>query len=433
MKKITSKVNELLRQNKRLKIMSIGLLVVFGGIIAFNLFKQFMIYRFFLHYEPAPVTISAVAAKKRVWHPEIEAVGHFIATQGVEVNAQASGNVVKIHFDSGQYIEANQPLVDIDDTVEQAMLKFYQAQLNLQSLNYKRMLDLFKRNVAAASTVDESKANLDQASSNVEKTEAQIHYKHITAPFSGRLGIRQVSLGEYVTPGQTPIVSLQAQDPLYLEFYLPEQLLSRLHIGQKLNFQVDGFPTLLFSAKINAINSKVDYKTHNIQVQASLANCPADALKQSKPSPLVQIQKQKSSELNLVHCDTTLNLKSHISQFAFIPGMFASIQVKEPSTSSVITLPSTAISYSLYGNSVFVVQKDPSGKKDENNQDILSVKRVFVTTGEQQGNYTVITHGIDAGQLVASSGELKLQSGTRVKIDNSVLLNETLSPAHLGE
>ena len=113
--------------------------------------------------------------------------------------------------------------------------------------------------------------------------------------------------------------------------------------------------------------------------------------------------------------------------------MFASIQVKEPSTSSVITLPSTAISYSLYGNSVFVVQKDPSGKKDENNQDILSVKRVFVTTGEQQGNYTVITHGIDAGQLVASSGELKLQSGTRVKIDNSVLLNETLSPAHLGE
>ncbi len=427
MKRIKNRISSTLGQNQRLKRMIIGLLLVFGGIIAFNLFKQFMIWRFFANYEPAPVTISSVTAQLRPWRPEIDAVGNFTASHGVEINAQASGNVVKIHFESGQYIEAGQPLIDIDDDVEQAMLKFYQAQLNLQELNYQRMLNLYQRKAAAISTVDEAKANLDQAKSNVQKTEAQIHYKHITAPFSGRLGIRQANLGQYITPGQTSIVSLQAQDPLYLEFYLPEQLNKRIFVGQHLKFQVDEFPEVYFEAQINAINSKIDPKTHNIQVQATVANCPTEALKNPKKSNDITLNNDPETHRNIIHCNTALNQKNHLSQFAFIPGMFASISVEEPAKTKVIVLPSTSISYSLYGNSVFVIEKD------KKNNDILRAKRVFVNTSEQQGNNTIVTQGIKEGQIIASSGELKLQNGTRVVIDNSIPLSAINSPDTLEQ
>lgn len=425
MKRIKHKINEAIRQNKRLKIMLIGLLIVFGGIIAFNLLKQFMIHRFFANYEPAPVTISSVKATKRAWHSEIDAVGNFVATNGVDVNAQSSGNVVKIYFDSGQYIEAGQPLVDIEDRVEQATLKFNQALLTLQEINYQRMTNLYKRNATSVATVDEAKANLDQARSNVEKTQAEINYKHITAPFCGRLGIRQVNLGQFISPGQTSIVTLQAQDPLYLEFYLPEQLNKRIAVGQPLKFQVEEFPNKIFQATINAINSKIDIKTHNIKVQAQLANCPADLT----PSSGITIKNDPQSSQQNIHCNTDSNKTHHVTKFAFIPGMFASIIIKEPSSKDVIALPSTAISYSLYGNSVFVIEKD----KDDNDQDILRARRVFVTTGEQQGNSTIILNGIQEGQIVASSGELKLQNGTRVTIDNSVPLNTINTPESLGQ
>lgn len=432
MKKITNKINTLLRENKRLKRLTLGMLIVFGGIIGFNLFKQFMIYRFFAHYEPAPVSIATVKAVRHPWYPEIESVGGFAASEGIEVNAQASGNVVKIYFRSGQNIEAGQALVDIDDTVEQAMLKFYQAQLNLQTINYKRMLDLLKRNVAAVSTVDESKANLDQARSNVEKTEAQIQYKHIIAPFTGKLGIRQVSIGQYVNAGQTPLVSLQAQDPLYLQFYVPEQLYQKLYVGQPLTFTVEAFPNRLFTAAIDALNSKVDQKTHNLLVRAKLANCPNDALKTTQKSPLITLQNQPAHSRQVTICNTKINSAHHVTNFAFLPGMFAAIHVEEPSVAQVITVPTTAVSYGLYGNSVFVVEKDASGKKDESGSPFMRVKRVYVTTGEQQNNDTVILNGLHEGDVVASSGELKLQNGSRVVINNSAPLDTTISPEKLG-
>lgn len=432
MKKITNKINTLLRENKRLKRLTLSMLIVFGGIISFNLVKQFMIYRFFAHYEPAPVSIATVKAMRRAWYPEIESVGEFTASEGIEVNAQASGNVVKIYFRSGQNIEAGQALVDIDDTVEQAMLKFYQAQLNLQTINYKRMLDLLKRNVAAVSTVDESKANLDQARSNVEKTEAQIQYKHIVAPFTGKLGIRQVSIGQYVNAGQTPLVSLQAQDPLYLQFYVPEQLYQRLYVGQPLTFTVEAFPNRLFTASIDALNSKVDQKTHNLLVRAKLANCPNEALKNPSHPPLVTLEKQASRSREVTICNPKLNTANNVTNFAFLPGMFAAIHVEEPSVSQVITVPTTAISYGLYGNSVFLIENDTSGKKDEAGNPLLRAKRVYITTGEQQNNDTVILSGLKEGDIVASSGELKLQSGSRVVINNTVPLDATVVPEKLG-
>lgn len=416
---------------KRMKIMIIALSIVFGGIILFNIVKGILIKRFFAHFELPAVTVSSVTAAKKNWKPRISAVGNFVAINGVDVNSEAAGNVVAIHFESGQYVEKDSPLIDIDDHVEQATLKANQSELALQEINYKRQADLFKRGATPSSSLDESRAKLLQAQAEVEKTNALIRQKHITAPFSGRLGIRQVNLGQYITPGQNAIVTLQSLDPLFLEFYVPEQLLNRLHIDQLLSFSVEQYPRLLFQGKITAINAKVDPTTHNIQVQATLLNCPANAMKDPTHSSLVRVQKHTEDNKILVLCDNDLNKKNKVVQYNFIPGMFAAIEVEQPVRSNVVVLPTTAISYSLYGNSVYVIEQKKDN--DKANQTSLFVQRVFVDTGDQQGNYTVIKKGVEAGQQVVSSGELKLQDGTRVVINNSVRLEDTVNPEQLSE
>lgn len=413
--------------------MIIALIIVFGGIIGFNVFKAFMMKRFFAQYEPPAVTVSSVTAKQRSWQPTIAAVGNFLAINGVDVNSEASGNVVKIHFDSGQFIEKDKPLIDIDDSVEQATLTFNEAELTLQKINYQRQVDLFKRGATPNSSVDEAKAKLVQSEANVEKTKALIRQKHITSPFSGQLGIRLVNLGQYITPGQTSIVTLQSMDPLYLEFYLPEKLQKRVHVNQNITFSVDQNPNLLFQGKITAINSKVDINTHNILVQATVPNCPVEALNTSRNSSLVPFRKERNTDKLIAQCDTEKNEKNHVTQFNFIPGMFAAIEVEQPKIPDVIVLPSTAISYSLYGDSVFIIEEDKDGKKDKDGNIIQYVKRVFVSTGEQQGNYTIIKQGVKKDQKVVSSGELKLENGTRVVINNTVKLDKNVDLKTLGE
>lgn len=411
-------------------IMGIALLVVFGGIIAFNLIKSIMISHFFATYQPPAVTVSSAIAESIDWQPSISSVGNFVAINGVELSSEASGNVVKIDFESGQFIEKDGPLVTLDDSVDQAILKSNQSELTLKELNYKRQTDLFKKGATPSSSVDEAKANLQQAQAKVEQTLAQINHKHIVAPFAGRLGIRQVNLGEYINPGQTAIVSLQSLDPLYLQFYLPEQLYKRIKLDQKITFSVEEFPNTLFEGTISALNSKVDLSTHNVQVQALLPNCPADAIKDPTKSPLIKTRQETRGSKLIVTCNTDLNLKDKIRNFVFIPGMFSSIEIPQPVEPNTVIVPSTAVSYSLYGNSVYLIEKNKDSKKG---MEILTVNRVFVTTGEQQGNYTVIKKGVKAGQLVVSTGDLKLQNGTRVAINNDVKLNNVSNPDDLGQ
>ena len=281
--------------------------------------------------------------------------------------------------------------------------------------------------------MDEAKANLQQAQANVEKIQAQISQKHITAPFAGQLGIRQVNLGQYILPGQTSIVSLQSLDPLYLQFNLPEQMYKLLHLNQAIQFRVEAFKDVIFEGKITAINSKVDPNSHTILVQATLPNCPADTLQKLDKLPLVTTRKEKNSEEKIIRCNSTANSRNKVTRFLFLPGMFASIAVDQPPVPDVVVLPSTAISYSLYGDTVFVIEKNKEGKKDANGQVILQVRRVFIVRGDQDGNNTSILSGIKPGQLVVSSGEVKLQNGTHVVINNSVKLNEVNDPAELGQ
>ncbi len=418
---------------KRMRIMGIALLVVFGGIIAFNSIKAFMIKRFFANFTPPAVTISSAIAKKVNWQPTLNAIGNFVAINGVEVNSEAAGNVVKINFESGQYVEKDEPLIVIDDSVDQALLKFNQSDLILKELDYKRQTDLFKRGATPSSSVDAANANLQQAQAKVEQTQAQIKQKHIGAPFAGRLGIRQVNLGQYISPGQTSIVTLQSMDPLYLEFYLPEQLYKQIHPNQTITFSIEEYPDYLFEGKLTAINSKIDLNTHNVLIHATLPNCPAQSMTNPGQSNLVKIHKEIRGSKTIITCDNEVNIKNKIQNFVFVPGMFAAIELEQPAQKNTIIVPSTAISYSLYGNSIYVIEKDKTGKKNPDGSDILTVNRVFVATGEQQGNYTVVKKGIKEGQLVVSTGDLKLQNGTPVTINNNVPLNEVPDPDNLGQ
>lgn len=409
---------------KRMTIMGIALGVVFGGLIAFNLIKSIIIRHAIANYKPPAVSISSAIAQTVDWQPTLSTIGNFVAINGVDISSETSGTVINIAFESGQYVTKNEALITIDDSVDKALLKSDQSKLTLQELNYKRQTDLFKRGATPSSSVDEAKANLQQAEAKVEQTQAQINHKHIVAPFDGRLGIRQINLGQYISPGQTTIVSLQSLDPLYLEFYLPEQLYKRIHPNQTITFSVAQFPNVLFEGKITAINSKIDLSTHNVQIQAQLPNCPMEALNNPAKSPLIKTHTETRGTKLVVTCDTELNKKNNIRGFTFIPGMFASIEINQPAKPNTIIVPSTAISYSLYGNSVYIIEKD---------KDVMTVKRVFVTTGEQQGNYTVIKKGINAGQLVVSTGDLKLQNGTQVVINNDITLNSISNPSALGQ
>ncbi|MDF1757898.1 MAG: efflux RND transporter periplasmic adaptor subunit [Legionellaceae bacterium] len=419
--------------NKRMKIMLIVLAIIFGGIIGFNIFKKILIQYLFSHYVPPAVTVSSVKTKNTSWYPSISAVGYFSAISGVDINSQTAGNITKIHFKSGQIVEKGAPLVDIDDSVEQAELKFNQAELALQIAEHHRQEDLFKHSATPSSSVDQAKAKLLEAEANVEKAQASINQKHIIAPFSGRLGIRQVNLGQYVKPGEATIVSLQALDPIYLKFYLPEQLVGTIHVNQTITFSVEQNPNFLFKGKISAINSKSDANTHTVEIQASLNNCPSNELKYPSKSNLIDLKKSQRLGRDIVICNHKLNQQNKVTKFKFLPGMFADININQSPIRNIIVVPRTAISYTKFGDSVFIIEKDKNGEKDKDGKDILTVKRVFVTTGEEQGNYTVIEKGLTANQEIVSSGELKLQDGTRVVINNSVQLPDVKNIEQLGQ
>ncbi|MBA2648761.1 MAG: efflux RND transporter periplasmic adaptor subunit [Legionella sp.] len=423
---------------KRMTFMLLALAIVFGGIIAYNIIKTTMIAKFFASYQPPAVSVSSAIAKAVNWQPTISTVGTFVALNGVDISSQVAGNVIKISFESGQYVLKDAPLITLDDSVDQALLKFNQADLVLKDLNFKRQAELLKTGATPSSSVDEAKANLQQAQAKVEQTQAQINQKHILAPFDGNAGIRRVNLGEYVTPGKTIVVSLQSLDPLYLEFYLPEQLYKLIKINQTLSFSVDEFPTILFQGKITALNSKVDLNTHNVLIQAILPNCPVAGITNPLKSSLVKTSKEKSGSKLIVTCNSDLNKKNIITKYVFIPGMFASIQIPQPPHPKTVVVPSTAVSYSLYGNSVYIIEQQKESKKnpsqnDKSNKVRSIVKRIFVTTGDQQGNFTVIKKGIKAGQLVVSTGDIKLQNNAEVVINNDFLLNDVTNPDDLGQ
>lgn len=368
--------------SRNMIIMIIVLLIVFGGIFGWGIIRSIFIKRYFANFQPPPVTISTAKATAVVWQPYLSAVGSVVAINGVQVTTEVAGLVEKISFESGQMVKQGDPIIQLDDAEDRQDLKNFQAQLDLAQITYRRQSILYKGNNVARADLDQATASLQQAQANVGKTLVLIDKKNIKAPFAGKLGIRLVNLGQYIAAG-TAIVSLQSMDPLYIQFSLPEQNLNVLTVNQPIEIRVESEGDKVFIGKISALNSEVDANTRNILVQAVV------------PNP----------------------------QYLLYPGMFANVRVLLPQKENVIAVPQTAVIFSLYGDAVYVVK--PEGK-DKEGKPILKAHLHYVTTGERRGNEVIILKGIQAGDEVVISGQLKLNEGAPVLINNTIDLEKPI-------
>ncbi len=374
--------------SKRMVVMLVIVGCIFGLIFVFDIVRDIFMKRFFAHFSLPTVTISTSIAQAEKWTPTISAVGSLGAKDGVEVSPQVAGMVTAIHFQSGQMVKAGDPLVQLDDRTDQQDLNNLTAQMSLAQVEYQRQANLVKTNAASKSAVDQASATLQESQAAVAKTKVLIDEKLINAPFSGKLGIRNVNIGQYLSPG-TGLVNLQSMDPLLIQFSLPEQNLKDLYPGQDLDFTVDTYPARTFHGKITATESSINVQTRNILVEGTVPN--------------------KDMQL--------------------YPGLFANIQVLLPSKENVVTVPQTAVSYSLFGDSVFVVAQE--GKDEQGNPNMV-VHRRYITTGDRRGSEVAVVKNLKAGEQVVNSGQLKLEDGVKVLINNSVQLPQ-LSPEELKQ
>lgn len=364
---------------RNMSIFIIVLVLVFGGLIAFNLFRAYMIAQFEKNFTPPPVTISTSLAKEIDYQPRLTSVGSVTAINGVTISPELAGVVEKINFNSGDMAQAGQSLVEMDTDLDEQDLKNNQAKLNLDQLDFQRKKRLYQTGAISVSDYDLALSNLQQTQAMVAKDQVTIAKKDIKAPFAGKLGIRRVNLGQYLNPGDA-IVTLQQMDPLYVNFELPQQNFPLLHIGEKVMLNVDLYPDQQFEGQVTAINSQVTQQTRNIEVQATI------------PNPEAKLY----------------------------PGVFANVTVFLPGSQKVVVVPNTAIAYSLYGDLVYVIS--PTGKTDKDKA-LYQAKSVAVKTGDVIGNDVVINSGIKAGDVVANSGQLKLENDAKVYVNNEVQLN----------
>lgn len=347
------------------------LAVLVGGLVWFNYFRGQMIKQFFANNKPPPTAVSAAEAKSEVVPNLLTAVGSLVAVHQVDVSADVNGRVTEIKFEPGTRVEAGTPLVQLFDAPEQGDLANYKAQATVAQLSLDRAKQLASRQFGPQATVDTAQAAYDQAQAGIAKTEALISQKLVRAPFSGDLGMRKVEVGQYLTAG-TAIVSLTDLSELWANFTVTEKDSGSLKVGQTVRLKVDAYPGRTFEGKITTIEPQIASDTRNIRVQATIAN-PEKILK---------------------------------------PGMFVTTTVVLPDKPAVITVPETAVDYTLYGDSVFVITE----KKEEDGKTSLSAVRTFVQTGNRVEGRVEIVKGLKPGDKVVAVGQLKLQSGAAVSI-----------------
>jgi membrane fusion protein, multidrug efflux system len=351
----------------------VGLLLaaLVGGLVWFNSFRGQMIAQFFANNKPPPTSVAAAEAKSEVIPNLLTAVGSLAAVHQVDVTPDVSGRITDIMFTAGASVKAGSPLVQLFDAPDRGDLESYKAQATVAQLSLDRAKQLAARQFGPQATVDQAQASYDQANAGIAKTEAIISQKLVRAPFDGELGVRHVEVGQYLTAG-TQIVTLTDLSMLYANFTVTEKDSGQLKVGQTVRVAVDAYPGRIFEGKINAIEPQIATDTRNIRVQATLEN-PDHILK---------------------------------------PGMFATTTVVLPDKPAVVTVPETAVDYTLYGDAVFLIAE----KQADDGKTALSAVRTFVRTGNRINGRTEIVSGLKAGDRVVAVGQLKLQSGSAVAI-----------------
>ena len=367
---------------------------------------------------PPPQAVAVTEAREEVWAPSLRAVGTVRAAQGVMVSAEVPGRVAHLKFESGQRVKTGAVLVELDASIERAQLKSAMATTRLARVTLKRQKRLAAQKVSARAELDAAAASADQAEAQVANIQAQIDKKTIRAPFDGQLGIRQVDLGAFLAAG-TPIVSLQALDDVFVDFFLPQKDMSRIAVGQDVEVVVDAAPDRAWAGEIQSIEPAVDAATRNVKVRATFVN-PDGALH---------------------------------------PGMFVEVRVAMPAGPPVVVVPATAIVYAPYGNSVYVIEDPkptesaagngtgpgagPSATEASPSSEAPALpeapplpegppmkvaRQVFVKLGERRGDFVAVPSGLKGGQQVVSAGAFKLRNGAPVVVDTDAQVDPQVAP-----
>ncbi|MGM0768724.1 MAG: efflux RND transporter periplasmic adaptor subunit [Pseudomonadota bacterium] len=358
-----------MRTASRFLIVILFLGVVLGGIFGYK-FYQFGQMEEQLSQPQPPAEISTTKVRAGQWTPAIKAVGSVEAVNGIEVANEVPGVVETIGFESGDTVAKGDVLLRLDAAIDEAALRTRRAEAQLADQEFKRVSDLLPKRAVSQSQFDEAKANFDAARARVNEAEAQLNKKVIRAPFDGTLGLRMVDQGEYIPTG-TPIVEINMLDPIYVDYTLSEKELPRVATGYDVNVTVAAVPDQTFTGKVSAINTSVNPETRTVRIRATVAN-PDNALR---------------------------------------PGMFATVQTRQPEDRKVVTVPRTAISYNTYGDFVFVVEENDDGE--------LIVNRRSVESGEVRDGRVAIEDGLEEGEEVVAKGLLRLRAEQRVTVQDN--------------
>jgi membrane fusion protein (multidrug efflux system) len=334
-------------------------------------------------FQPPPTAVTTVVAQRAIWPSTLSVIGTAEAIQGVTVSADLPGTIDKIHFESGQWVHAGDILVELDTRQERAQLASLEAQRDLARINYDRAQQLVKAGVISRSDYDNATTQQKATEAQVGDIRAAIARKTIHAPFSGVLGIRQVSLGQYLAAGQA-IVSLQSLSPIYVNFGVPQQDTPKIVTGHVLRVTNSDLPGMSFTGRITALDSVINEQTRNIQVQAIVTN--------------------KENKLR--------------------PGMFVQVELPLGSPREVVPVPASAINYAPYGDSVFVV----TDMKDAKGNSYRGVRQQIVKIEGSRGDQVAITSGLNPGDEIVSSGVFRLRNGAPVLVNNTVKPENSASP-----
>jgi membrane fusion protein (multidrug efflux system) len=366
---------------KKIIITSLSLLIIIGALAGIKVLqiKKLISQKFQMPAE----SVSTAVVSSASWQQTLTSVGSLTAVQGVTVAAELDGKIAEVDFDAGKAVKTGDVLVRQDTTVEEAELRSAQAAVHLAKVNLARTNELLSKGTVSQSQYDQDEATYEQAVAAADNIQATIDKKTIKAPFSGQLGIRLINLGQNLKAGDS-IVSLQALNPIFVDFYLPQQELAQLKTGLSVRISGDSMSGKSVEGKLTAISPDVDSSTRNVRVQATVDN-----------------------DGGILH-----------------PGMFVDVAVELPVSDKVLPIPATAVLYAPYGDSVYVVEtaSDSAGAKT------LSVRQQIVRLGEQKGDYVAVVSGLKEGDTVVTSGVFKLRPGTPVVVNNSVAPDSKLAP-----
>ena len=370
---------------RRMIIMLVAVALVFGGVIGFIAFGHYMRDKYLASLGFPPQSVATMPASLQDWQPQLEGVGSLRAVNGADLSSQVAGTVSALHFESGADVKAGTLLVELQSADDVGKLQSLKAMAALAQITLDRDLKQLKVQGVSQQQVDSDEQNLKNAQALVVQQQAIVDYKNIRAPFDGRLGIRQVDIGQYLAAGTT-MVTIQSLDPIFVDFYLPQQSVSQLKVGEKVRAKVDTFAGRDFPGEITAINPKIDTNTRNVQIRATLQN----------PDRVL------------------------------LPGMYATVDIDVGAPEKHVTVPSTAIAYNSFGNTIYLI--DDQGK-DEQGHPKLAAKQVFVKTGATRGDQVAILDGIKNGDTVIVAGQIKLRNGSAVIVDNKLLPKYDANPA----